>query len=161
MKDVRYPNVKCEVCKKPIYRRLKNSRSGSFFCSQNCYGVYCRKPFPCPVCGKEILAGKRAKTCSRACANKQRTGIKYNGTQEASKVKKSEKIRLFLLSRDGLKCCRCTYDKVEILQIHHVVPRSKGGTNDTTNLQLLCPNCHCELHYEEGGQADISWLHQS
>jgi 5-methylcytosine-specific restriction endonuclease McrA len=28
------------------------------------------------------------------------------------------------------------------LEIEHIIPLSKGGTNDKTNLQLLCGACH-------------------
>jgi predicted HNH restriction endonuclease len=27
------------------------------------------------------------------------------------------------------------------------VRRSDGGTNDLDNLQLVCPNCHAEIHH--------------
>ncbi|MFM9926920.1 HNH endonuclease [Variovorax sp. H27-G14] len=36
------------------------------------------------------------------------------------------------------------------LEVHHVVPLSKGGEDTTSNTVALCPNCHRELHY---GQA--------
>ena len=42
--------------------------------------------------------------------------------------------------RDGFHCqmCKSTFD----LQIDHVFPLSKGGNNDTENLQLLCFPCN-------------------
>ena len=30
------------------------------------------------------------------------------------------------------------------LEIHHMIPRSRDGTNDISNLQLLCEKCHTE-----------------
>ena len=30
--------------------------------------------------------------------------------------------------------------------VHHIIPRSKGGSNAMDNLQLLHPNCHRQLH---------------
>jgi hypothetical protein len=33
------------------------------------------------------------------------------------------------------------------LEVHHVVPLSKGGTDDLKNTIAICPNCHRELHY--------------
>lgn len=36
------------------------------------------------------------------------------------------------------------------LEVHHVLPLSKGGEDTTGNTVAVCPNCHRELHY---GQA--------
>jgi hypothetical protein len=47
------------------------------------------------------------------------------------------KIRRFVLNRDG----GCTIDGCESrhrLQVHHIVPRSQGGTHDVENLTTLC-----------------------
>ena len=31
--------------------------------------------------------------------------------------------------------------------LHHIVRRVDGGTEELSNLQLLHPNCHRQLHY--------------
>ena len=42
--------------------------------------------------------------------------------------------------RDGFNCAFCgTY---EDLEVDHVIPVSKGGSNDLDNLQLLCKTCN-------------------
>jgi hypothetical protein len=41
-------------------------------------------------------------------------------------------------------CTNCGSSR--ILQAHHVVPLSKGGTNKLTNLKLLCEQCHQRIH---------------
>lgn len=50
-----------------------------------------------------------------------------------------------VLMRDKWRCCSCgrssTKDGVT-LEVDHVVPRSKGGTNDEKNLQTLCRKCN-------------------
>lgn len=47
-----------------------------------------------------------------------------------------------LAKRDGLKCAwlDCTYDINEsnIITIEHILPRSRAGTDDLDNLELLC-----------------------
>ncbi len=48
--------------------------------------------------------------------------------------------------RNGV-CERCGYDNYTILQIHHIVERHKGGTDDLSNLELLCSNCHMVHHH--------------
>ena len=32
------------------------------------------------------------------------------------------------------------------LEVHHLVPRFFGGTNELTNLICLCNNCHSKIH---------------
>ena len=46
----------------------------------------------------------------------------------------------------GYKCFVCDYDK--IVEAHHIIPLSKGGTTTVRNGILLCPNHHAEVHNE-------------
>ena len=48
-------------------------------------------------------------------------------------------------ARDGYRCALC--DSTRYLQIHHVVPRGKGGPRDNEqNLVTLCADCHALAH---------------
>lgn len=47
---------------------------------------------------------------------------------------------LLLIDRDGYICKICS--RIENIQIDHIVPLSKGGTDDIDNLQLLCASCN-------------------
>jgi hypothetical protein len=40
------------------------------------------------------------------------------------------------------KCTGCGEKDIRILQVHHLKPFAKGGSNNLTNLSVLCPNCH-------------------
>jgi len=147
----RNPNTACIVCSEPIYRKpfyIKLNK-GRVFCSQNCYGVSCRKEKPCIVCGKMILAGLNKKTCSRACSNTHRAGIKYKIGRPRDKAYTQRAIKLRLLEERGKKCERCGYSKWEILHIHHK-DRDRNN-NDRNNLEIICPNCHYEEHSSEKG----------
>jgi len=149
----RKPNTFCKVCKKAIYRRpiqLKRSNGGAY-CSMKCYGLSCRQEKPCVVCGKMILASFHKKTCSRACSNIYRTGIKYGRSSPKDKVKNYQALKIRLLKRDGKSCSRCGYNKHEILQVHHIDKNREN--NELDNLEMICPNCHFEEHYLEK-----SWL---
>ena len=44
------------------------------------------------------------------------------------------------LNRAG-KCPLCGAFR-ESLHRDHIIPRFKGGTDDATNIQLICANCH-------------------
>lgn len=149
----RNPNTKCTVCAKPIYRRPieLEAAKGKAFCGKVCFGISCRKEIACTVCGKLILAGLNKKTCSRACANTHREGIKYKINRPRDKVHESRALKLALIRERGTKCGRCSYNKPEILQVHHKNRDRKNNSLD--NLELICPNCHYEEHYLEK-----SWL---
>ncbi|MDD5721002.1 MAG: HNH endonuclease signature motif containing protein [Candidatus Pacebacteria bacterium] len=150
----RNPNTNCSICKKEIYRRPSEiaANKGRVFCSPACYGISLRKEIPCSMCGKLILTGLNKKTCSRSCANKYRTGIKYKiGRPSKSKVKSQQLLKLRLLKVRGKKCEKCDYDKYEILQVHH--KNRDRNNNELKNLELICPNCHYEEHFLKN-----SWL---
>lgn len=149
----RNPNTACKVCGKQIYRRpceiKENDRR--VFCSSLCYGVANRIEKPCKVCGKPIQSRFNKKTCSRACSNINRAGIKYGQHRPFDKVFSERIIKIRLLKMRGTKCERCGYAKTEILQVHHKDRNHKN--NNIENLELICPNCHYEDHYLKG-----SWL---
>lgn len=44
-------------------------------------------------------------------------------------------------------CYLCGFTKA--LEIHHIIPRAKGGNNKIENLVMLCPNCHALTHKGE------------
>lgn len=47
-----------------------------------------------------------------------------------------------IFARDGYRCKRCGADWTCDLTLDHIVPRSKGGTDDADNLQTLCQRCN-------------------
>jgi len=46
------------------------------------------------------------------------------------------------------KCAAC-FKKLNKYHIDHIVPLSKKGTNDKSNLQLLCAPCNLEKHAKD------------
>ena len=51
-----------------------------------------------------------------------------------------DSVRAEVIVRDGGRCRNC-YSAVN-LQIDHIIPRSKGGSSDQSNLQTLCRRCN-------------------
>lgn len=149
----RKPNTSCTVCKKPLYRRplVLQKNGNKAFCSLTCYGLSTRKEHPCIVCGKPILSQFNKKTCSRACANTNRSGTQYRVGRPNDKAVKDRALKIKLLKLRGGQCERCGYSTREILQVHH--KNRNHSDNRVTNLELICPNCHCKEHYFNN-----SWL---
>jgi 5-methylcytosine-specific restriction endonuclease McrA len=44
----------------------------------------------------------------------------------------------------GYRCrkCRRVFTRLSDLEVDHIKPRSKRGTDNPSNLQLLCPTCN-------------------
>ncbi|MGN0964433.1 MAG: HNH endonuclease [Dysosmobacter sp.] len=56
----------------------------------------------------------------------------------------SNAMRKAIYARDHYRCAIC--DSARGLQIHHVIPRSQGGSNRPENLITLCMYCHGVIH---------------
>jgi len=55
------------------------------------------------------------------------------------------RIRRYIKRRDGGRCTDCGIDvkgRRVPFEIHHIVPRSRGGTEHPANLRTLCSKCH-------------------
>jgi hypothetical protein len=55
--------------------------------------------------------------------------------------------KAYVLDRDAYKCqnSKCK-DKHPRLNVHHVIYKSNGGSDDESNLITLCENCHKKVH---------------
>ena len=54
-------------------------------------------------------------------------------------------IKAYVLHRDGYKCNHCKKKNTKLI-VHHIIFRSRGGTDSPDNLITLCKNCHEDLH---------------
>ena len=149
---MRHPNQNCLVCSKAFYCKpfqLKKNE-GKAFCSKVCYGFFCRKEVPCIICGSLILSSKNKKTCSEQCHSVQK--IKHNkertwgiGKRDKETVT-TKQARKKLIAERGSCCQLCDYKVEKVLNIHHIIEKAKGGLNLRSNLIVVCPNCHAEIH---------------
>lgn len=57
-----------------------------------------------------------------------------------------DRLRVEILERDGYACQESGINCVGPLQIHHILPLSKGGSNAADNLITLCHYHHSEKH---------------
>ena len=85
---------------------------------------------------------------------------KYRGVERMPRPKKEktkeyfikvpidDRIRWVVLERDNFTCKRCGSRK--FLAVDHIIPESKGGATDSSNLQTLCRRCNSQ----KGGRMD-------
>lgn len=50
-----------------------------------------------------------------------------------------------IVRRAKLACAVCGWDE-DSCDIHHIIGRAVGGTNNVSNLACICPNCHRKAH---------------
>lgn len=109
----------------------------------------------CAKCSRPVLGANRRKrmpaahaVCPRRKGHRKVKRSPNRGRLEA-KAWKARKEECFL--RDGATCVDCGICLVtsgEITDIHHVIKRSKGGTDSLENLVTLCRKCHNKRHPE-------------
>ncbi len=101
----------------------------------------------CPTCEAAAVATNRgekrlapAQVAALACdARVQRKGERNRATIPPS-------VRAAVLARDRHQCRTPGCGSARFLEVHHVVPRAKGGTNHVENLVTLCSRCHQFAH---------------
>ena len=59
-----------------------------------------------------------------------------------SRTRIPQEVQMLVWRRDEGRCVEC--GSKELLEIDHIIPVSKGGSNTLRNIQLLCENCNRE-----------------
>jgi hypothetical protein len=63
--------------------------------------------------------------------------------------------KAFVLTRDQHTCQKCKKSKEGTkLHVHHIVFKSKGGTDAPNNLITLCDGCHTKLHAHKNAEKE-------
>lgn len=60
----------------------------------------------------------------------------------------NNKLRAKIFERDRFRCRGCAKQAEEI---HHIIFRSQGGTDDEANLVAICRDCHDLAHGKRSG----------
>ena len=99
-------------------------------------GGYVQKWFPVPMTEEtivELIKVLESKLTASAFAKEQRTLM-------------TQKLREHIKERDNYTCCNCgnsTHAEPNLLlEIDHIIPVSKGGRTEESNLQTLCWKCN-------------------
>lgn len=88
------------------------------------------------ICPITKVCLEHCKFDTQLMSNPEINGIEYQqGTLQGYEV------REYLLEKFGRKCCYCKKEGVP-LEIEHIIPKSRGGSNSITNLALACRKCN-------------------
>lgn len=102
-----------------------------------------KKEMLCEKCGDLFLwkADKRRKIhcdkCKRKCVKFKEGILSITGVSKRTISK--------ILNRANKCCSICGWNEA-ICDIHHIIPKHKGGSEDHSNLIIVCPNCHRVSH---------------
>ena len=98
------------------------------------------------------ISYENAKFDTQLMRNPEIGGIEYQqGTLQGYEV------REYLLEKFNRKCCYCGKTNIP-LEVEHIIPKSRGGTNRIDNLCLACHECNQKkgnMTAEEFGYPDI------
>lgn len=82
------------------------------------------------------IANELVKFDTQAMMNPEISGIKYQQGEL-----QGYEVREYLLEKFGRKCAYCGTKDIP-LEIEHIVPKSRGGSNRVSNLTLACNPCN-------------------
>ena len=125
----------CQYCKKEFLTRNPNPK----FCSLSCSsleGHKNRRTYEMIEAAKEYWKKnpelKREKEInSQKGKHKKPTSILEVSKRTISKI----------FRRLNIGCSNCGWNE-EVCDLHHIISRKDGGSDDHANLTYLCPNCH-------------------
>lgn len=111
----------------------------------------------CPVCGDECAFTPRPDTQHWGSIKCQAHGFRWiPKPAEGQKPRRKTNASLRTALPEGMTdfCWVCLRDEPHlkalrpavVLQVHHITPVEEGGGDEPENLQILCAECHAEVH---------------
>lgn len=134
----------CKECNKEFLVKDKRQK----FCSRSCSGKFNNSRRNVTDEQKQKISESLKKYYSehpspckgwvhaQKVGNAMRRGRKPKSIFDVSSRTKSK-----ILNRLKLSCCICNWNE-DSIDIHHIIPKKYGGSNELENLTPLCPNHH-------------------
>lgn len=101
--------------------------------------------------GKIVLqTGSGERELGRADAERMRcdAAVCRSGARNTTTI--PPRTRLEVMARDRHSCQAAGCERTRFLEVHHLIPRSRGGGNNPDNLVTLCGACHRLWHERRG-----------
>jgi hypothetical protein len=137
--------MKCEYCNLEHDGQYGSGR----FCSNKCARGFSTKYKRAEINVKVSLKlGNGLTKQQRKEKNKIKRHASYiRETELKSILDVSSRTSIKILKRMNLPCSCCGwFVKDVVCDLHHIVPKKQGGTDDNSNLAYICPNCHRLVH---------------
>lgn len=99
----------------------------------------------CESCGKEFTTEHSIKKGRRVHCNECKQKRSHYKNDITSILDVSKRTITKILQRSNKGCSICGWNE-STCDIHHIIPKSKGGNDELDNLIVVCPNCHRVIH---------------
>ena len=101
--------------------------------------------YTCERCGKEFTTNTTIRKGRHIHCPDCKQNREHVKEDPQSLMDLSSRTVSKILQRAKCGCSICGWNE-STCDIHHIVPRSEGGSNSSDNLIIVCPNCHRVIH---------------
>ena len=131
---------------KPQGLELQNNQSQQFLSQQNQPPIQLHI-HQCPDCaGATIQTSKGELEVGNVALEQALCDCQISRPKQRNTTSIPPATRRKIMEQARYKCQRSGCHHTQYLEIHHIVARSNGGTNEVSNLTCLCSACHKIMH---------------
>ncbi len=110
----------------------------------------------CPKCeGASVQTSKGELEISQAELERSQCDCQSSHPGKRNTTSVPPSVRRLVMARARHQCQRAGCSHARFLEVHHIVPRSMGGSNDSDNCICLCSACHGLYHKQKIGMASF------
>lgn len=157
---------KCENCQEELTKKHQKR-----FCSLSCAAKFNNAKRPPMSEEQKVKLSISLKEAHKTKKHRFSSGSRHSkavGKSTKGKFRKNEPMSILelstrtqhkIISRMNIPCVVCGWNE-STTDIHHIIPRKDGGTDDHTNLTIVCPNHHRMLHTKKLDPSKLKPLNQ-
>lgn len=124
--------IKCDTCSDDIHESEPRINFRSITLCSNCYTDLIPQIYKMAGAGDGGFINYAFKQCLTTSTNRR----------NRVSLKRNKKLFQSLLYKYKFKCVHCGEKEPSKLTIDHIKPVSKGGSDEFSNLQILCKSCN-------------------